>query len=568
MHTILPRKSQLVLFGFLLIASSCSKSKFASMNTDPDDVLSINLVYELTPGEQAMVNNNTEDFYDFIRNIKPWTQTFVFTTGNPATFLSTGGNINQRWGSFYGGVGDNLEDIIHRIQEMPASQQVQYQNLYAIASIAVAYYAFYTTDPNGSIPYSQAFLARYTTPSLLTPLWDTQETVFDSLDNQLQQAISILETTQSVAQVSVGANDLFYGGNTAQWVKAANSIRLRMAMRLMTKNPTKLTTIANQVLGNKIGLIASPADDFIIYSTTINAGSNNSNPNLQGDYSGEHNVVQFMVQNQDPRLRIIYEQSGINTQALFNEAQAAGVIPDTAKWDNQVYRGQYAVPSYSTNPAMTWQFQQLKFPNADTTAEVYYPSIVQPGLGWFEAYAPAGGTNMFPLITYADVCLMRAELVARGLDNDNVSADSLYSRGVVASLENYDAWGKLSLEPNYTALQPSEITAYLASPGVAFNPATALEQICDQQYLNFFMEPNEIWALIKRTGYPSSTGQVLKLEDVSASGTMPRRYPAFTPSPTDLDYTNEVNALDTMELDPNYGVPSSIYGRVWWDDQP
>src|ERR1700735_5595946 len=114
---------------------SCSRTKFAQLNTDPDAVLSIDPKTELTPGEVDMVSNDFEVFYDFIRNIKPWTQVYVNTNGNTATFLTTGGNINNRWGNFYGGVGYNLEDVLHIIDNMPDAQRAQYQYMRAIASI-------------------------------------------------------------------------------------------------------------------------------------------------------------------------------------------------------------------------------------------------------------------------------------------------------------------------------------------------------------------------------------------------------------------------------------------------
>jgi hypothetical protein len=553
------------ILGCLLLGfNSCNRTKFAELNTDPDAVLTIDPKTELTPGETSMVSNDFEVFYDFVRSIKPWTQWYVPMSGNTATFLQTNGNIGNRWGTFYGGVGYNLEDVIHIIDNLPAAKAPEYQYLRAITLIPLAYYAFYVTDGFDRMPYTNAFQARYTVPANLTPTYDAQQSLFDTLDTQLKTAIAVLESTPSATQEALGGNDVFYGGDATHWIKAANSLRLKMAMRLMKQNPARTTAIANEVLADNTGLIASVADDWILYSTTIGTGGN-SNPVNQTIYAGSHNTVSFMSQTADPRLRIFYQQSGINTQDIFDSAKLQGALPDTLTWDGQAYRGQYVSPAVTSDPTRGFWFQTLSFSYKGVTQSLNYPSEIQPGLTYYTYDNTTGGINMFPIITYADVCFMRAELKQRGLDNDPMTAQALYTAGVTASITNYDTWGKNTLLPDYTPLGATEISNYIAQPGVAFDPNNALEQICDQEYLNYFVVPNECWALVKRTGYPSATGNVLRFEDVSAYGLMPRRYPITAPALSDLNFTNETNAIDSMTAEPNFGQINDITGRVWWD---
>jgi hypothetical protein len=565
MATVKNILSTFTILGCLALGMySCSRSKFAGLNTDPDAVLSIDPKTELTPGETGMVSNDFEVFYDFIRNIKPWTQVYVPVTGNTSTFLQTGGNIGQRWSSFYGGVGDDLEDVIHIIDNMPAANALKYQYLRAITMIPLAYYAFYVSDDFDRIPYAQAFKARYTTPPLLTPVYDAQQSLFDSLDTQLKNAVAVLESSPAATQEALGGNDIFYGGDPAHWIKAANSLRFKMAMRLIKQDPARLTSIVNEVLADNVGLMANTADDWIVYSTTIGTGTN-SNPFSQTIYSGSHNTVSFMSQTADPRLRTFYQQSGINTQDIFDSAKAQGALPDTLTWDGLAYRGQYVSPGTSADATRSFWFQKLNFSYKGVAQSTYYPSMLQAGLTYYTYNNTTGGVNMFPIITYADVCFMRAELKLRGLSNDPMSAQDLYNAGITASINNYDQWGKNTLAPDYAPLGANEITNYLAQPGIAFNPSNALEQICVQEYLNYFVVPNECWALIKRTGYPSTTGNILRLEDVSAYGVMPRRYPITAPLLSDLNYNNETIAIDSMTAEPNFGQINDITGRVWWD---
>ncbi len=567
MNTVINFKYRCAFLGLLLITVfSCSRTNFAKLNTDPDAVLTIDPKTELTPGEIDIHSNDFEVFYDFVRNIKPWTQNYVATVGNSATFQTSGGNINNRWGNFYGGVGYNLEDVLHIIDKMPDDKRAQYQFLRAITSIPLAYYAFFVSDANGSIPYTQAFQARYTIPPMLTPVYDTQESLFDTLDMQLKAAVTELESSPGVTQVLPGANDIYYQGDPVHWIKAANSLRLKIAMRLMKQNAAKLTAIANEVLNDQVGLIASVADDWVFYaSAQSNIGNGgNSNPFNQAFYSGELNTVSFMRNTQDPRTRTFYQKSGITSQAMLDSAKAQGAIPNSVTWDGYQYRGQYASPAATQDATKSYYFNTLKFSFNGQPQSLNYTSLIQPRLV-YAAYNSGTGSNIFPVITYADVCLMRAELVQRGLSTDPLTADALYYAGITASITNYDNWGNITQLEDYTPLGASEISNYLTQPGVVWDPTNALEQICVQEYLNFFINTNEAWAEIKRTGFPNAAGQIMPLEDVSNYGPMPRRYSVSYPSSGDLNFTNVTQAIDDMRKDPAFGDPSDITGRVWWD---
>lgn len=548
----------------LVVASSCSREKFAELNTDPDAVLKIDPDKELTPGEVSMISSDFEVFYDFIRNIKPWTQVYVNTNGNAASFLQTGGNINQRFGIFYGGVGAPLTDVMHLIDIMPDDERAQYAQLRAIAGVNKAYYAFYVSDANGSIPYTQAFQARYTIPAYVTPEYDSQENLFDTLDAQLKGYAAVLAATPSVTQKGLNTNDIYYQGNAPKWAKAANSLRLRIAMRLMKRNPTKLTAIANELLSNPDNLISSLDEEWVLNGGPGLNNGGNDDPLNQANYSGEINVVKYMSATADPRTRIFYQKSAIATKDMFDSAKAQGKIPATTVWDGQMYRGQFANPGANQVPANAAYFGQITYSYKGLPVIGYYPSIVAPRITYAGSNGGAG-TNVFPLISYADVCFMRAELVARGLSSDAETAEALYNKGITASLTDYDKWAAITQVIAYTPLAADEITAYLAAPGVAYNSATGIEQICIQQYLNFYLQPNEVWALLKRTALPGVSGVVMPLEDVSSVGEMPRRYPVNYPSLGDLNFDNATKAIDEMAADPDFGDPTSLYGRVWWD---
>src|SRR5690242_13201426 len=128
-----------------LIATSCTKY-FNAINTDPNSVTSV------TPEQmfaRASINAHSGDFewfYDYYEDMMPWMQMLVPTTGNAAGFIANAGITNNRYGYFYGGVGNYLAEAQHLIDNMPADQKAARVYERAITQVLMVYYAFYVSD--------------------------------------------------------------------------------------------------------------------------------------------------------------------------------------------------------------------------------------------------------------------------------------------------------------------------------------------------------------------------------------------------------------------------------------
>ncbi|SDL16074.1 SusD/RagB family nutrient-binding outer membrane lipoprotein [Siphonobacter aquaeclarae] len=558
-------KRALLLISLVALGlTSCDRQKFAELNTDPDAILNIPPQYELTTGLLNIHQNSFEYYYDYNRAIYYWAQSFVTLTGNSANVYEGSGNLNQRYGNFYSQVGNRLVDVQQIIDKLPEAEKAKYVYLKAITGIPLAYYAWYTSDVNGSIPYTEAFKARYTTPALLTPKYDTQEALYQTLDDQLKAIITVLKTPQTVEQVSLKDNDIYFDGDPAKWIKTANALRLKIAFRLMKRNPDKLKSLATEILADEASLMSSTADDWKFIAGTPFSSGGNYNPTSNSSVSGSKNLIDFMWTTADPRLRVFFQPSPF-TKERFDAAKAQGKIPASFAWDGQLYRGQYADPDASLDASKNTYFQAIEYTVGTEKRSDRLPSSVQSRL-FYGAFNSGTGQTTFPLITYADLCFMRAELAARNILGTD--AQGWYYKGIEASLQNYDDMARYSKLDDYKALTAAEVTAYKASPGVVWDAANGLEQILVQQYLNYFKNQNEAWAVIKRTGFPSVSGKILKLETVHQGGTeqkMPRRFAIAIPTVTDLNYKNATDAIADQQKDPSFGGPSDITGRVWWD---
>lgn len=553
------------LFVILALITGCKKENFVKQNTNPDILTGIDPAKEFLNATLQMHDQRFEAYYDYYRRIMPWMQMNTAQTGNSKTLVTDIGNFGTRYGIFYPTLGADIEDLHYLISEKPESEQAGYVYMSNIADILKIYYAFYVSDIYGSIPYRQAFQARY--GGTVTPVYETQPQLFAELDSTLKAITTTLATTQSTEQVSLGSNDQYFGGDVTKWIKAANALRLRIAMRVSKKDEATAKAIFadvlsdnNQMAGNDDtwAFLASPAL-YDIYRTS-------------GDWDittfrAPRPTVNFMIKNGDPRIRDYYEKNNY-TQANLNVAIDSGIYKAGTIASTQQYVGAPISPD-STQGA-TAKYRSWFIPKTvNGTLILDTISYLKRRL-WNADYNNGTGIVTTPVITYADYCFMRAEIAAKGYATTGGTAEEWYNKGVEASITFYDEAAMKAKTEDYTAVTAAEITAYINSADVRFDAAKALEQIAIQSYINFYKQPNEAWAVYKRTGMPNSS-TALANEDIVIDGSVkaiPRRAALSLPASNDPNYANKEAAIQQMETDPGFGNgPSDLFGRVWWDSQ-
>jgi Starch-binding associating with outer membrane len=533
------------LYKYLLVLSipvvlgvSCKKSLYVKANEDPSTLTSVD------PGDQFLYAasnfaNSFEAYYDYYRAIMPWMQYSTGTNGNPQNFTNISGNFDYRYGNYYGNVGLALADIPHLIANMTPAQQAARQYEAAIASIYMAYYTFYTSDINGSIPYSQAFQARY--GGTFTPVYDTQQSIFDTLDTQIKNAVAVLESSPSAAQTLYGGNDPFFGTSSNQaleWAKAGNALRLKIAMRQININPSTVQTIAQSVLADA-NQMSSISDSWVLYvGNAFAVQGGNFDPT---GFLASAPVVNFMNTTGDPRLGIYYRKNS-----------------------SGVYLGSPTDPDTCSS-----QFYQNLYKAADTPFSQVQHRLFTPDYNENDGFGAGSGTGFYPALTYAEYCFIRAYLGAKGLTSDDPG--TWYNSGVTASIEFYSQQAVAAGISGFTPVAAGQITTYLTQPGVTFVTANAAEQIACQAYLEFYRQPSEGWAWWKMTGYPNTTS-VIAWSPLTSQGTpnVLNRRAALTVLPSsDANYANQAAAYTQMATNPLFGSsPSDAAGRVWWDVLP
>lgn len=546
-------------------AGACTKN-FSEYNTDPEVAPTLPPEYMITTSQKAMVDRDFEWFYDNYQYLMRWMQfTVAYPDGNTAGMYGPQ-NVNGYYSAFYTTIGRNLVEIEKMVGEMPAENQEQYRNLVAIAKVHKVFAAFRVTDVNGSIPYSEALSARG--DANFTPVYDNQEKLFDQFDVELKAAVDSLLKSDA-GQITYKGYDIFYDGDEAKWAKAANVLRLKIAMRLLKRSPEKLKTVATEVLASPAGLFASNADEWKFLSGGDGNFARGGNWNAQGNASrAGQNLIDFLQATADPRLALFFKKNEM-TSANFNRLKNGGAFPSGAVYNPDQYVGVPSSPDAVNEPATRGLFGTKTYQITENgqSVSVSVDTLSQFQNRLFDLNADGNGAGSYtqPMLTYAEMCFMLSELAVRGIAGED--AQVWYENGIKASIEAYDAMGDAANIVDYAAVTPAAVTAYLAKPEIAFagTVEAQLEKIGVQNFLNHFKSPWEAWGSWKRTGYPK-VGGVLPLEAVRIDGAVPeipRRWEL--PIPHTSNMSNYQNAISEMQAGGEYGTPNQLTGRVWWD---
>ena len=560
------KKIALCLALGLSIATGCSDEDFIEANKNPDILNEVAPENQFLSATLAIHSQDFEAFYDMYRRIMPWMQYVTPLNGNGINFTNNVDNFANRYGRLYTGVGDALTDLEQLVADLPAEEQPRYEHMISIARILKAYYTFYVSDIYGSIPYEEAWQARY--GGTLTPTYDDQATLFATLDEQIESAISVLKSTPAAPQISLGNFDQYFRGNVAGWIRAANALRLKIAMRLVKRDPGTLQSIAQEVLSQPAdNLMSSNAEGWFFRATGAFVSGGNWNPD--GLYSTKP-LVDFMWDKNDPRLDAFFSPNGYS-QDTINVLIAEGELEAGTTESARRYFGSFTSPDAAAATVNQPWYTARTATISGSDRRIDTLSLIQRRLfqPTFDEGNGVGNGNVFiPVITYAEFSFMRAELAARDLSSEDEQA--FYEEGVEASIRWYDLMAREGQLSNYTPVTDAEIAQYLQEPGVAFDPTKALDQIASQAFLHYFKQPAEGWALWKRTGMPNTT-TVLPLADMRSNGAslaIPRRAPLPLLNTTSANYENQKAAYDAMAQEPGFGLgPTDAFGRVWWDVQ-
>ena len=404
-------------------------------------------------------------------------------------------------GSSVEGVGAPWSTYYNELRNINAILEIaerdNLMNYKAVMLIMKSWMFHVLTDGYGDIPYSEAGT------DVFFPKYDTQEDVYKGLFADLKTANTLLGSTNEAL-----VNDIIYNGDLMKWRKFANSLQIRMLMRLSDRQDP--SSGLNEILGNstQFPIFESIEDQAALEYTAVKPSTYPSFTWRSGPYRS-HAVSSTLINKlnelNDPRLEV-YALKNMNDEYLGAD-NGLDVNPEA---------------DYSPS-GMLWASEAISddaIPNAAETI----------------------------IMDYAELQFILAEAAEKGYITGD--AEGFYHAGIQASFDYYTERASVF---GQTA-QPAVGLDYFAQTEVAYagTQDEKLEKIGTQKWLDLFhnIEKYYDW---KRTGYPV----LMPGADARNDGKIPVRfiYPTSEQSLNETSYNDAVSRIGG----------DNINTKVWWD---
>ena len=433
--------------------------------------------------------------------------------------------------SFVGGWYDQMftrafSEVMPAWQRVSAtSAQMGQPAVAALATIVKVEAMHRVTDMYGPIPY-----VHYGSGTLGTA-YDRQQDVYNRFFAELDSAIEVLTPLGESGGTLLPDYDNVYEGNVARWVKFANTLRLRLALRVAYAAPALAQREAEKSAACPLGFIEMAAER----AQLLHGRLTYFHPNYDMAYNFNAGEVRmgatmdcYMNGYSDPRL-------------------AAYFLP--ASNDNKYHGVRLGV--HNMNPSR-------------------YAGVYVSNLNIDRASTP------IVWMTAAEGFFLRAEAALRGW-NMGGSAREFYEAGIRASFSENGVSGEDGYITNST-LRPTRYVDRTGGGNAASAPSsitiawddeadfeTNLERIITQKWIAMYPDGCEGWAEFRRTGYP----RLLPVVNNDSQGLIDTDVQVRRcPFPVQEYNTNEaavqaaVRLLDSEALN---GGQDNGGTRLWWD---
>lgn len=427
-----------LLTASMLVFAGCNN--FDTLNTDPARSSETQPEFLLANAEKRAFDL----MYDTYFNGRIGMELSQYWMGTDKTsdgrFLFTNDGL---WAGLYAGPLMDLQEIQNYYDRHPEETSA---HTLAVAEILKSWLFHILTDVYVDIPYTQA-LKGDVTPQ---PVFDKGKDVYTALLASLKKQIDILSNPASGAI----RGDIVASGNAAQWIRIANALRMRIAMRMADVQSAEAKAVIEDAVKNTIANVSQ--DAFFPYNV---AATTNRFP-----YNDvERPLVEFAVTS----TLVAYQQS-VNDPRL----------PIFARPDET--NGKYIGKVYGTEA------------NSPTMIGLSKPGVA--------AYS---GSAKGYMITYAEVAFLKAEAAARGMNVGTSSAEDLYKEAVTASMTQ---WGVTDAKVVATYLE-----------GVPYKAGTWKNVIGTQKWLALYMQGIQAWMERLRLDIKKPNGDILFIPPASGS---------------------------------------------------
>ena len=365
------------LLAIGLGVAGCTED-FTALNTNPNAPTAVGVQYLLPSGIVDAVSDLLGTGFDR-GTASVWVQHYArLQYGSTDRYEIDGSFSDGLWAGLYTGAIVDFDGMVTQAAALGNSNQE------AVGRIMRSWMFHNMVDMWGDIPYSQALGGLAS--NNITPTYDDASSVYTGLLAELASASSQIAPTGSLFgdqfRGTIGNPDILYGGDMEKWRLFANSLRLRMAMRIGSASEASSAIAAGVFQSSdqeaKLNWLGVPPNENPMAPAFV------SRP---GDFRISATMVDNLIAYDDPRLSI-YADPARET-------------------------GEFAGMPNGMNDSHGIEFEQVSRVG---------DWFLQPGTPTW-------------IIGYAEISLLQAEGAVRGFAGGD--AQSLYEAGIRASMETY-----------------------------------------------------------------------------------------------------------------------------------
>jgi len=440
-------KPSIAIFA-LLIISSCQKD-YLDVNTDPNHPAVVQ-TKQLLPTAIAHTAYVMGDQYQILGGY--WSQ--YWTQGPTGSqyfiydqYLITNTTFDIPWSDLYNASLEDFKNII-QLSESGKSGNAKYAG---ISYIMQAYIYQVLTDLHGDTPFSESLKGD---EGIYAPHFDSQQKVYDGLIPLIDKGIAAINSYRG-DDPDPSDDDLIYGGDTDEWIKFANTLKLKIYMRQSEIRPgVAQAGIAAMATAGAEYLSAGDDAEMQFFDATFNQNPLYAQIVSLGSFNilASNTALNYLRQYNDPRV-----------DAFYRTATSG----DSAGTHNGINQGEGKLPNFGG------------------------PDVVS---GWFSkpSFVIAGPTSPVVFMSAAESNFLQSEAAIRSWTSDD--AQALYESGITAS---FTRWG----------FSASDASTYFTQDSIAFPAAGTTQQkirsVITQKWISMDgTECAEAWSEQRRTGYP------------------------------------------------------------------
>jgi len=426
---------------------------------------------------------------------------------------------------------ESYSTVVPLWQDLKGKTETQFPEVFALAQILKISAWHKATDMFGPIPYKEAGKGLITVP------YDSQEEVYKSMFKELSDAIEVLTKYADNGNSKLLPNaDAVYAGDVHKWVVYANSLMLRLAMRVYYADAALSKKYALQAVNHSYGVMKTKDDEAKMERGASLEFKNNLDVliNQYNECRMGSSMLAYLGGYQDPRLPKYFNTSTVSQAVTVGTyGKYSGVPTGHDVSSNDAFRD-------SSRPAIT------------STTPTY----------WMRA---------------SEVYFLLAEAALHGFAVGG-TAESLYEKGIEMSFEENGIASSEVADYMSSGLKPSAYSFHLTNPGVnvdvpAVTEATTawsgtdeekLEKIMIQKWIALYPNGQEAWTESRRTGYPKLHSVVTNYsngEIDSEVGIRRMRFPT-NKSTSAEDIANLESARKLLR-----GGLDKAGTRLWWDNK-